>query len=468
MMVVLRIHAATGILGQLIRGCLGFCLVTLQAAATEPKLVGRPPNIVLIVADDLGYGGLGCYGQRLVRTPRIDSLAREGLLFTDFYAGSCMCAPSRSVLVTGRHTGHARVRSNDPLQTLAAEDVTLATVLSRAGYVCGGFGKWGLGNVETPGAPARHGFDEWTGFIDQRRAHFHYQDWLWQGGRKTPLAGNDLAAGRRETYAADVIHAAALDFIRGNHSRPFFCFLASTIPHAELLVPEDSLAEYDGQFPETPYRGDHYASNPKPRATYAGMVTRFDRDVGRLIDLLDELGIAEDTIVMFTSDNGPIDAGGADPEFFRNAGPLRGLKFTLYEGGLRVPMIARWRGRITAGGVTKHVGGFEDLLPTFCELAAISAPPGIDGVSLVPTFLGEPGQKQRRSSYWEAGEPPAIAQAARVSSWKAVRPRADAPIELYDLAADIGETRNIAADHPRVVAAMEEIFAAAHVPRLEH
>ena len=462
-----RIRPAAGRLGPLIRLCFA-CYLAIPfglAARAEQEQGSRPPNIVLIVADDLGYGGLGCYGQELVKTPQIDALAREGLRFTDFYAGSCMCAPSRSVLITGQHTGHTRVRANDPRQTLATVDVTLGTVLARAGYACGGFGKWGLGDVETPGAPARHGFGEWTGFIDQSRAHFHYQDWLWQGGRKIPLAGNDLAAGRRTTYAADVIHAAALDFIRGHRTEPFFCFIASTIPHAELLVPEDSLAEYDGRFPETPYVGDHYASNPKPRATYAAMVTRFDRDVGRLVALLDELGIAEDTLVVFTSDNGPINAGGADPEFFRNAGPLRGLKFSLHEGGLRVPMIARWKGRVAAGTVTQQVGGFEDLLPTFCELAAAATPPAIDGVSLVPTLLGEPGQVQRRFSYWEVGDPPGLAQAARVGSWKAIRPRAGSAVELYDLGADLEETRDVAAEHPAVVASVEAIFADAHVAR---
>ncbi len=463
MMGATRISAAAGSLGRLILACLVVCPGIAQAVAEKPA--GPPPNIVLIVADDLGYGGLGCYGQQLVKTPHIDSLAREGLRFTDFYAGSCMCAPSRSVLMTGQHTGHTRVRSNDPRQTLAADDVALTTILSGAGYACGGFGKWGLGTVETPGAPAKHGFQEWTGFIDQSRAHFHYQDWLWQGGNKVPLAGNDLAAGRRTTYAADVIHAAALEFIRENRSGPFFCLLASTIPHAELLVPEDSLAEYDGRFPETPYVGDHYASNPKPRATSAGMVTRFDRDVGRLVTLLDELGIADNTVVFFTSDNGPINAGGADPEFFRNAGPLRGLKFSLYEGGLRVPMIARWPGRIAAGSVTHHIGGFEDLLPTCCELAGAAAPAGIDGVSLVPTLLGEPGQVQRPFCYWEVGEQPTLAQAARVGSWKALRPRADAPIELYDLTADIGEANDVGPSHPDVVASMEAIFTDAHVAR---
>ena len=455
---------AAGTLWQVFLVCAAFCLAMPLAPAIQEG-GGRPPNSVLIVADDLGYGGVGCYGQELVKTPRIDALAREGLRFTDFYAGSCMCAPSRSVLMTGQHTGHTRVRANDPRQTLAAEDVALATVLSRAGYACGGFGKWGLGNVDTPGAPGRHGFVEWTGFIDQSRAHFHYQDWLWQGGRKTTLAGNDLAAGRRTTYAADVIHAAAIEFIRDHHDDPFFCFVASTIPHAELLVPEDSLAEYEGRFPETPYVGDHYASNPKPRATYAGMVTRLDRDVGRVVDLLDDLGIAENTLVMFTSDNGPINAGGADPEFFRNAGPLRGLKFSLYEGGLRVPLIARWKGRIAAGTVTQQIGGFEDLLPTFCELATVPVPPDIDGVSLVPTLLGEPGQQQRRFSYWEVGEPPGLAQATRVGAWKAVRPRADAAVELYDLASDLGEARDVAAEHPARVASMEAIFADAHVAR---
>lgn len=448
-----------------LRACLVLWVALPAASAAEPARGKRPPNIVLIVADDLGYGGLGCYGQQLVQTPHIDALARDGLRFTDFYAGSCKCMPSRSALMTGQHTGHTRVRANSATQTLSAEDVTLAKVLAQAGYACGGFGKWGLGDVGTAGAPGAHGFGEWVGFLDQAQAHFHYPDWIWQGGAKMPLTGNDFAAGRRTTYAPDVIHSAALDFIRRHRSGPFFCLLATTIPHAELLVPEDSLAEYDGRFPETPYVGDHYASNPKPRATYAGMMTRFDRDVGRLVALLDELGIGEETVVLFTSDNGPINAGGSDPWFFRNAGPLRGLKFSLYEGGIRVPLIVRWPGRVTAGGLTGQIGGFEDLLPTCCELANVAPPPGIDGVSLVPTLLGEAGQRQRPYSYWEDGEPGALAQAARVGNWKAVRPQAGAPLELYDLAADIGESRDVAAEHPAVVDKIEAILREAHVDR---
>lgn len=421
----------------------------------------RQPNVVLIVADDLGYGALGCYGQQKVKTPHLDALAASGTRFTQAYAGCCQCAPSRSVLMTGLHTGHTRVRTNGG-GTLLPADVTVAARLKAAGYACGGFGKWGLGDAGSPGDPARHGFDEWTGYLDQVHAHAHYPDWLWQRGQKVPLAGNEQKAGKRQTYAPDVIHGAALDFVRRHADRPFFCYLATTIPHAELLVPADSTAGYD--FPETPYVGDHYASNPRPRATYAGMVSRLDRDVGRLVALLKEKGIDRDTLVLFTSDNGPINAGGADPAFFANAGPLRGLKFSLFEGGIRVPMIAAWPGRVPAGRVSEHVWGFDDVLPTACEVAGVPAPPGGDGVSVLPTLLGAAGQQAREQFYWESPSKDGLIQAMRVGGWKAVRQKPGAALQLFDLTADPGETTDLAGRRPDEVARLEAAITAAHRP----
>ena len=422
----------------------------------------RPPNIVLIVADDLGYGAVGCYGQKLVKTPNIDALAAGGTRFTQFYAGCCMCAPSRSVLMTGLHTGHTRVRANDPKQTLLAADVTVATRLKAAGYVCGGFGKWGLGDAGTPGAPEKHGFDEWVGYLGQVHAHFHYPDWVWKGGVRFPLPGNDPKTVTRQTYAPDVIHDAAIDFVQQNKDRPFFCYVPTTIPHAELLVPNDSLKEYDGLFPETPYIGDHYASNPKPRATYAGMVTRLDRDVGRLVAKIKALGLDRDTLVLFTSDNGPINAGGADPDYFRNSGPLRGLKFSLYEGGIRVPMIAAWPGRVPTNRVNDQPWAFEDFLPTACELAGTTPGANGDGVSVVPMLCGKDGQRERPYLYWESPGKDGMMQAVRAGNWKAIRPKLGSPFELYDLKADPAETTNVVSRHPDVVKRLVGFAAEAH------
>jgi arylsulfatase A len=443
---------------------LAFAAASLAFAGPPHSETNRPPNIVLIVADDLGYGGAGCFGQERVKTPCIDALARSGMLFTDFYAGCCMCAPSRSVLMTGKHGGRTRVRENDPRQTLLAEDVTLAALLSARGYRCGGFGKWGLGDVGSSGEPSAHGFERWVGYLDQREAHFHYPDWIWNGHEKLFLEGNNWKEGLRQTYAPDVIHASALDFIRESKDAPFFCFVASTIPHAELLVPEDSLRQYDGQFPEVPYVGDHYASNEKPRATYAAMVTRFDRDIGRIVALLEELELLENTVVIFTSDNGPITAGGADPQFFKNAGPLRGLKFSLYEGGIRVPMIVSWKGRVAEGGRSSAVWGFDDLMVTLCDVADTESPQDVDGVSVLPEILGKKAGATRRYRYWETPGKTGLIQAVRAGSWKAIRNGPDADVELFDLANDLGESINVAQEHPEIVARLEQFMSEAHEP----
>ncbi len=432
-------------------------LATAAAVASESPPSGRKPNIVYILADDLGYSDLGCYGQKLIRTPRIDRLAAEGMRFTQHYAGAPSCQPSRCVLFTGKHTGHARVRANSKLPLLP-EDFTLCEMLLGKGYATGGVGKWGLGLEESTGAPWRKGMHDFFGYLDQTHAHTYYPDHLWKNDRRVEIPENQ--AGQRRTYSHDVLADAALDFIRRHRDRPFFFYGAFTIPHAEVTVPHDSLAEYLDQWPEPKaFPGSKtYCPQDKPRAVRAAMITRFDRDVGRLLDLLDELGIADNTLVMFTSDNGPITAGGQDPEFFQSAGPLRGLKFSLYEGGIRVPLIARWPGRIARGSESHLVSDFADMFPTFAELAGATVPAGLDGISIVPTLLGQATRQSRRDYfYWEA----APQQAVRCGDWKLYRAALHKPAELYQLAEDLGETRNVADRYPEMAAKLTQLLTTA-------
>ncbi|MCL5742298.1 MAG: arylsulfatase [Acidobacteria bacterium] len=440
----------------------------LAAAPLAFSARRRPPNIVFIMADDLGYGHVGCYGQRVIRTPNIDKLATEGTRYTDAYAGCTVCAPSRSVLMTGLHSGHTSVRSNPGGVPLLAEDVTVAQVLHKAGYVSGLFGKWGLGDEGTTGVPNKHGFDEFFGYLNQVHAHIYYPEFLYRNEQRYPLPGN--ANHKRGQYAHDVIFDRALDFVRRYKDRPFFLCATPTLPHWELVVPEDSLREYRGRFPETPFRdpGGHYSSQDYPRAAFAGMVTRLDRDVGRMMALLRELGLEQDTIVFFTSDNGAqmieegfpnqVDTG----SFFHGGGPFRDYKGNMYEGGIRVPMIVRWPGRIRAGAVSDFPWAFWDVLPTFAALAGVEAPRGIDGISVAPMLTGEGRQQRHEFLYWEnpryrrgtfLKETPM--QAVRMGDWKAVRPRPDGPLELYSLKDDIAETTNVAAKHPEVLAKIE-------------
>ena len=438
--------------------------VVLSIDARECE--GKPrndgaPNIVLILADDLGYAHLGCYGQRKIRTPRLDAFAAEGMRFTQCYAGAPVCAPSRSVLVTGRHCGHTSVRGNSGGIPLLAGDVTLAEVLRPAGYRTGVFGKWGLGRSGTAGVPNEQGFDRFFGYLHQVHCHFYYPYYLFDDREKFLLPGNE--GGRREQYTHDVIVEKALQFLRQSNDRPFFLYLPFTIPHTELLVPGDSLREYRGKFPEpTPWvcPRRHYADQPTPRAAFAAMVTRMDRDVGRLLDLLGELGLDSNTIVFFTSDNGGQDGGGADLAFFEGNRPLRGSKGQVYEGGIRVPMIVRWPGHVAPGAVNDHVWAFWDVLPTLTELGRAETPSGLDGISVVPTFLGPAAagrpQPEHRFMYWEQPRGRGLTQGVRMGDWKAVRLRADQPLELYNLKEDIGETTNVAGEHPRIVAEIED------------
>ena len=425
-------------------------------AATAFAHEDRPPNVIYLFADDLGYGDLGSYGQEKIATPNFDRLAEEGMRFTQHYAGAPLCAPSRATLMTGRHTGHTHVRAlgDHPMR---ADEPSLAMVFKNAGYATAAFGKWGLGLAGTSGAPTAKGFDEFFGYLDHKTAHFYYPPSLTENDREVALPEN--AEGKRGTYSHDLFAERALDFVRRNEDRPFFLYLPFTIPHAEVLVPEDSLAEYRGRWPETPFEGKPggYHSQPEPRAARAAMISRMDRDLGRLLDLLDELDLADHTLVMISSDNGPITAGGQDVDFFDSNGPLRDLKFTLWEGGIRVPFIARWSGSIPPGTVSDFVCATWDMLPTMAELLEVEAPDDIDGVSILPTLLGRTdAQAARPPLYWEhQGK-----QAIRRGEWKAIRPKFGATTELYDLREDPSETTNRAAENPELVAELEALMAA--------
>ncbi len=438
-------------------------LAGMSTVAATAALAGRSqssnpkPNIVLIVADDLGYGDLSCYGQQRFRTPNIDRLAADGIRFTDFHSGSTVCAPSRCSLMTGLHTGHGYVRGNAFAGSgipLRPEDVTIAEVLKKAGYRTGMFGKWGLGENDTTGQPNRKGFDEWFGYLNQAHAHFYYTDYLYRNTEKVSID--------KTRYSHDLIAEAALDFLRKQKDTPFFLYLPFTIPHASLEVPEDSLKEYRGRFAETPYKGEHYTDQPTPNAAFAAMVSRLDRDVGRILSLLQKLGLDKNTLVLFTSDNGPHKEGGHDPGFFHSSGPLRGIKRDLYEGGIRVPLVVRWPGHIAAGKVSNHPWAMWDMLPTIAELTGASKPAGLDGLSQFPALSGR-SCPVHEYFYWEFHEG-RFAQAVRHGNWKGVRTNAGQPLELYDLQSDIGEQRNVAGERPEVVQELEDYLKTARTP----
>lgn len=434
------------------------------------------PNIVFILADDLGYAELGCYGQKIIRTPHLNQLAAEGMRFTRFYSGNAVCAPSRCVLMTGKHPGHAFIRSNSEVKPegqtpIPADTVTVAELLKAKGYATAAIGKWGLGPMGSTGDPTKQGFDLFFGYNCQRHAHNHYPTWVWRNDQRVTLDGNDGGhTGKQHTH--DLMEAEALRFLQENKGRPFFLYVPFTIPHLALQVPEDSLAEYKGKWDDPPYEGGRgYQPHPHPRAAYAAMVTRLDRSVGRILERLNTLGLDENTIVFFSSDNGPTHggAGGSDSAFFESAGPLRGLKGSLYEGGIRVPFLARWPGRIAPGRVSDLAGGSQDILPTACELAGAAVPKDVDGISIVPTLLGKGEQKKHEYLYWEfpgyGGQ-----QAIQMGDWKAVRQNLNkgrVVTELYNLGADLGEKQDVAAKHPEIVVRLEKQMRAARVPSKE-
>lgn len=434
--------------------------VLLSSLAAGPAAPLRKPNIIFILADDLGVGDLGCYGQQKISTPHIDRLATEGMLFTQAYAGAAVCAPSRCCLMTGLHTGHARVRSNSgPTDRvpLAAADLTVAEVLKRAGYRTGIIGKWGLGEAGTAGVPNAQGFDEWYGFLNQDHALEYYPTHLWENHRERFPNGNQGA--KRREYVQDLFTNKALDFLARAKGGPFFLYLAYTVPHASSELGRDT---GDG-FVVPDYGRYENQAWPQPEKGFARMVDMLDRDVGRLLAKLKELGLDENTLVIFASDNGPAIDGGHTPEFFRSALNLRGHKGDLYEGGLRVPLLARWPGRVKPGSQCTQPVAFWDFLPTACHLAGSAAPQGLDGTSLVDALDGKPLAK-RAYLYWESPGKRGLAQAVRVGRWKAVV--TGGQLALYDLAADPAESRDLAAAEPAVVGQMRAILARARTPSL--
>lgn len=449
---------------SLIRSLSAVAAAVLAAWAPSALAQDRLPNVIYVLADDLGYGDLSSYGQTKFDTPNIDRLAREGMRFTQHYSGSTVCAPARCSLMTGLHTGHARVRGNKRVPLLP-EDKTVAEYFKDAGYATGLVGKWGLGAEDSTGIPTRQGFDFFYGYLDQRNAHFYYPPFLWRNERKEFFPDNDVTS-QKGVYSHDAIMNEGLRFIRAHADGPFFLYAAVTIPHAEITVPEDSMKPLEGRFPDEPYVGSHYGSQEKPLTAFAGMVQRLDRDVGRILSLLEELGIDEKTVVMFTSDNGPHQEGGHDPDFWNSNGPLRGIKRDLYEGGIRVPMIARWPGNIAAGAISDHVSAFWDFLPTCADLAGFELDGELDGVSMAPTLLGMNAQQAKHEYlYWEFHEQ-GKKQAVRWDDWKGVRLNVakdpDGPIELYNLAEDLSESNNVAAKHPDIVDDIAKMMDKAH------
>ena len=450
-------------------------LLFVAGLMAAPAAAADRPNVVFFLADDLGWGDLGCYGQKKIHTPSIDWLAGEGMRFTQAYAGNAVCAPSRCCLMTGKHPGHAHVRDNrqwKPSQQwsgqipLPADTVTLPKLFQAAGYATGAMGKWGLGSPENTGDPAKQGIDYFFGYYCQAHAHNHYPQYVWRNGEKVLLEGNDgSATGKQHTQ--DLFEAEALKFVRGHKDKPFFLYLPFTIPHLALQVPDDSLAEYKGKFPETPYRGKQYQPHDTPRAAYAAMISRMDRTVGRVMDLLKELKLDQNTIVLFSSDNGAIDAyAGTDAKFFGSLANFRGMKGSLYEGGIRIPLIVRWPGHVKAGTTSDLPVAFWDLLPTLGDAAGIETPKGLDGVSILPTLTGRGEQARHEFLYWEF---PAYRgqQAVRAGKWKIVRQnlvKGPSAFELYDLEADPSESKDVAAEHPDVVKRLEAIAREQHTP----
>jgi|GEM_PF-158127 len=467
--------------------------ITIEELPPSAAAESRPPNVLFILADDLGYRELGCYGQKLIRTPRIDQLAAEGVRLTRQYAGNAVCAPSRCVLLTGKHPGHAFVRDNrstppEGQLPIPAAEQTIAELLQAAGYATGGFGKWGLGGPGSSGEPLKQGFDHFFGYNCQAHAHSYYPSYLWDDDQRIPLTNKPPVPGhaglakaadpndpasyaqfKGTDYAPDRIHAAAIDFLRTNRGRPFFLYYPSTIPHVALHVPDQELEPYLAlgwkDPPFTRSRGG-YTPHFTPRAAYAAMISRLDSEVGALLDTLDELGLADETLVIFTSDNGTTHLHDeVDYDFFASVGELRGLKGSLYEGGIRVPCIARWPGQIPPGTTSDVLSGFEDWLPTILAACGQTLSPDLttDGRNLLPALAGQ-SLEPRAFLYREFGGYGGQ-QAVWSGRWKAVRQhlrQGPAAIELYDLVADPGETMNLAADEPKEVTRLDAIMIREH------
>ena len=491
---------------------LGILIVLLSACGTQKEQKeSSSPNIIFILADDLGYGELGCYGQQLIETPHIDALASSGMMFTQHYSGSPVCAPSRCVLLTGKHTGHAYIRGNDEWRErgevwdyramiadstlegqrpLPTNTVSIASLLKSAGYNTGMIGKWGLGAPHTDGIPNRQGFDFFCGYNCQRQAHTYYPVHLWLNEERLYLGNDTVAPHARleegqdpldpasyapytlESYAPDVMFREMIRFIEGNREDPFFFYWASPIPHMALQAPQRWVEYYVEKFgDEAPYKGEKgYFPSRYPRATYAAMVSYLDERVGELVQTLKDQGLYENTLIIFSSDNGPTFNGGTDSPWFNSGGPFKSErgwgKAYLHEGGIRVPMVASWPGRIAPGTSSDHISAFWDLLPTLCEAAGVEIPADVDGISYLPELLGEGDQEQHPYLYWEfpsyGGQ-----QAVRMGDWKAMRKdimQGDPGIELYNLKEDIQEQQDVASGNPEIIQEIELIMQREHVP----
>ena len=449
----------------------------IAASKSQFENLGKP-NIIYILADDLGYGDLSSYGQQKFNTPNIDKLASQGMLFTQYYSGSTVCAPSRSAFLTGMHTGHTFIRGNKEIQPEGQFPIpdntnTLAELLKEAGYVTGAFGKWGLGFPGSEGDPVNQGFDIFYGYNCQRLGHKYYPDHLWSNRDSIVIPENKNFANK--VYAPTLIHEKTLQFIEQNKDKPFFAYVASIIPHAELAAPEEIMKKYrnkflpekayDGNFTNDEYRNGGYEPQKESHAAFAAMVDLLDKQVGEIMNKVNELGIADNTIIVFTSDNGPHTEGGADPDYFNSNGPLKGFKRDLYEGGIRVPMIVKWPGKIKEGSKSELISAAWDIFPTVSEMLGLKTPKGLDGISILPELLGnKENQKQHEYLYWEFHEKGGR-QAVRMGDWKAVKynvfKKPNAPIELYNLSNDIGEKKNVAAQNPQIVKKMEGLLKSA-------
>ena len=444
--------------------CLLALAVLLQPISAPLRGADRP-NIVFIMADDLGYGDLGCYGQQRIKTPAIDRLAAEGMRFTDFYAGSTVCAPSRCVLMTGYHTGRCFIRGNGK-DNLRPSDVTVAEVLAAGGYRCGMYGKWGLGHEGSSGLPTRQGFDAFYGYLDQHHAHNYYPTFLVNNERRVKLAnvvpkqgqfGQGVATEKKE-YSHDLIMAEAMKFLDANHKKRFFLYLPLTIPHANNEARQAGMEVPDfGQYAQLDW--------PEPQKGHAAMISRMDRDLGVLFQRLKDYDIDEKTIVFFTSDNGPHREGGNNSDFNDSNGPLKGVKRDLTDGGIRVPMIVRWPGHIEEGSTSHFAGAFWDVMPTLAELAGTGkqVPGDIDGLSFLPSLLQQGTQTEHEYLYWAFYERGG-SRALRSGDWKAVQQPIHSPVRLYDLKQDLGEEVDVAAAHPDLVKKLTGQMDAAYAP----
>lgn len=467
---------------------------SLSACATLPSQSQRKPNVVFILADDLGYGDIGPYGQKKVATPNLDRLAAEGVKFTQAYAGSTVCAPSRAALLTGRNTGHAAVRGNKEIKGITDAETgqaplphgsfTLGHLFKSAGYKTAAVGKWGLGALNSSGAPLRQGFDYFYGYLDQRAAHSYYPQTLWENDREVrldnpPIPSSERLAGDPANprayekyigpdYSQERITQKSLEFIETNAGRPFFLYLAFTLPHAALQLPDSEVEEHLSLEEKGPYLGQPYTPQAHPRAARAAMIARLDKDVGRVLKKLEMLGLSKDTVVIFTSDNGPSGEGGSDFKYFDATGGLRGRKRDLYEGGIRVPLIAKWDGQFPVGRIDNSPCAFWDFMPTFSELLRVHAPRHPEGQSILPLLKGKtPTSSDARSFYWEYHGAGVIghAQAVRFGTWKAIKlyptdKLSPVRTELYNLSADPRETMDLASSRPDLVRTAEELFNA--------